>query len=74
MRSGSQCFHVRGVPTLQIDCPAGELIRVHSAFYGVKMSAMPQDDAVDDAEVCAYESGQNHCIQITELTTSCNGR
>ena len=75
MRSGSQCFHVRGVPTLKVRCPAGQLIRVYSAFFGVKQ--LQTGSNVTEAEVksvCAYEGAMDHCIQMTELSENCNGR
>ena len=34
MRTGSQCFHVKGVPTLNLRCPSGQMIKIHQAFYG----------------------------------------
>ena len=76
IRAGSQCFHVKGVPTLKLKCPAGELIRIHTAFYGTKMRD-PSEGAknlLDMQTVCAYESGQDHCIQLTDMHENCMGR
>ena len=33
-RTGSQCFHVKGVPTLNLRCPSAQMIKIHQAFYG----------------------------------------
>ena len=75
MRSGSQCFHVRGVPTLKVRCPAGHLIRVYSAFYGVKRPEVGSNETEAEVRsVCAYEGATDHCIQMTELSENCNGR
>nr|UCK81591.1 Gal-binding and CUB domains containing protein 3 [Arenicola marina] len=61
---GSQCFHVKGVPTLQLRCPRGQLVRVQQAFYG----------APPDNTTCRYDSGEGHCLQLTDMTENCMGR
>lgn len=41
----SQCFHVRGVPTLKLRCPSGHLVNVQQAFYGASSG---------DVTACGY--------------------
>ena len=62
-KTGSQCFHVKGVPTLKLRCPGGELINVQSAFFGAPKTT-----------VCKYNLTENHCIQLADLQENCMGR
>ena len=60
MRSHSQCFHIKGVPTLKLVCPGGDLIRVRQAFYG-----LPQEN-----KTCTYEAHGDHCIEVQYASLS----
>ncbi len=64
VRSGSQCFHIKGVPTLKLSCNNRQLIKVQQAFYG----APPHN------KTCQYLSWEDHCMQLTDLHENCMGR
>lgn len=75
----SQCFQVRGVPTLRLQCPATtsgqqQLVHVIQAFYGV--STMAQTTIANGNSSCEYRESENHCIQLADLPPGnrCNGQ
>ena len=71
---GSQCFHVKGVPTLKLRCSNGELIRVEQSFYGTQTGGRVSGSVYGDEAVCQYNSTGQHCIQLTDMHENCMGR
>lgn len=65
-RVASQCFHIQGVPTLNLRCPSGQLVYVQQAFFG--------SSSVNTS--CRYSRllDDDHCIQLTQLHDRCNGK
>lgn len=70
-QQGSQCFNVRGVPTLQLQCSGNDLIRVTQSFYGVVTGS---SNASSSVQSCSYVAKENHCIQLSDMSQNCNGR
>jgi hypothetical protein len=71
---GSQCFQVRGVPTLRLQCPPTasghqQLVHVRQVFYGVPVAATGNGS-------CVYREAEKHCVQLADLPpgNQCNGR
>ena len=63
--TSSQCWHVKGIPTITLSCPAGQIVKVLSAFYGAPSS--------NTNGTCQYDSAHPHCTQRTELHENCMG-
>ena len=85
VRSASQCFHVPGVPVVNLRCGPRELIRVLRAFYGVTALQKTDPEPAEGGRAsgraarvhaCSYNprAGAESCIQDISLKENCMGR